>query len=212
MGCLGLSRTKSKALASSSKIRKVVMIGLDGAGKTTITYKMKLGETQQTTTTIGLNVETIKHRNTEFLVFDIGGSARSLWVHYLQDVDVLIWVIDSSEKERLPIIREEIAKVAQMMKNQDFLLAIFLNKQDLPSKLPTHEILQKIGVDEIDVSHMLIQTCSAVSGDGLKDGLEKIVDCLLQKEKMKNNPMLSLKQVECKETCLDGEKMISGLA
>ena len=60
------------------------MVGLDGAGKTTILYQLKLGETLNTIPTIGFNVETVEYKNIHFTVWDIGGqdAIRSLWRHY----------------------------------------------------------------------------------------------------------------------------------
>ena len=110
-------------------------------------------------------------------------------------MDILIWVIDSADKYRLAIIREEMVKITQLMKGQPYLFALFLNKQDLDHKMPNHEILQKIGLDELDVSDLFIQKCSAVTGDGLSEGLDKIVDYLSQQKKMKANPILTNKQI-----------------
>ena len=51
------------------------MVGLDGAGKTTILYKLKLGEVTNTIPTVGFNVETVKYKNVSFNVWDVGGQA-----------------------------------------------------------------------------------------------------------------------------------------
>ena len=64
----------------------VLMIGLDAAGKTTILYKLKLGEVVTTIPTIGFNVETLEYKNLKFTVFDVGGQdkIRPLWKHYYE--------------------------------------------------------------------------------------------------------------------------------
>jgi GTPase SAR1 family protein len=49
------------------------MLGLDQAGKTTILYKLKLGEVISSVPTIGFNVETLEYKNIKFMVWDIGG-------------------------------------------------------------------------------------------------------------------------------------------
>ena len=78
---------------------KIVMIGLDNAGKTTILYKMKLNEVVHSVPTIGFNVENIKYKNLEFSVWDIGGQTRlvNLWHHYYENTDAVIYVLDSSD-------------------------------------------------------------------------------------------------------------------
>ena len=65
----------------------VLMVGLDAAGKTTILYKLKLGENVVTIPTIGFNVETVQHKNVGFTVWDVGGQdkIRPLWRHYFQN-------------------------------------------------------------------------------------------------------------------------------
>ena len=52
---------------------RILMNGLDAAGKTTILYKLKLGEVVTTIPTIGFNVESLQYRNVNFTVWDVGG-------------------------------------------------------------------------------------------------------------------------------------------
>jgi ADP-ribosylation factor protein 1 len=75
------------------------MLGLDGAGKTTILFKLKLGEVVSSIPTIGFNVETVEYKNCKFIVWDVGGqdSIRAMWQHYYQNADALIYVVDSSD-------------------------------------------------------------------------------------------------------------------
>lgn len=67
-----------------------VSVGLDAAGKTTILYKLKLGEVVTTIPTIGFNVETVEYKNISFTVWDVGGQdkIRPLWRHYFQNTQV----------------------------------------------------------------------------------------------------------------------------
>eukprot|EP00662_Eupelagonemidae_sp_cell21_P008090 gene8090-5118_t len=55
---------------------RMLMVGLDAAGKTTILYKLKLGEVVPTVPTIGFNVETVQYKNVRFTMWDIGGQDR----------------------------------------------------------------------------------------------------------------------------------------
>ena len=63
---------------------RILMIGLDNAGKTTVLYKLKLGEVVTTIPTIGFNVETVEYKNVSFTVWDVGGQTkiRPLWQYY----------------------------------------------------------------------------------------------------------------------------------
>jgi len=69
------------------KEMRILMVGLDAAGKTTILYKLKLGEVVTTIPTIGFNVETVEYKNISFTVWDVGGQdkIRPLWRHYYQN-------------------------------------------------------------------------------------------------------------------------------
>lgn len=62
----------------------ILMLGLDGAGKTTILFKLKIGEVVSSIPTIGFNVETVEYKNIKFTVWDVGGqdSIRAMWKHY----------------------------------------------------------------------------------------------------------------------------------
>ena len=72
-----------KSMVGNKEVR-ILMLGLDAAGKTTILYKLKLNEVVNTIPTIGFNVETFEYKNIEFNCWDIGGQfkLRNLWSHY----------------------------------------------------------------------------------------------------------------------------------
>ena len=89
--------------AGGKKEVRLLMLGLDAAGKTTILYKMKLNEVVNTIPTVGFNVETFQYKNIEFNAWDVGGQMklRSMWSYYFDNVDALVYVIDSSDIDRL---------------------------------------------------------------------------------------------------------------
>merc|ERR1712224_645806 len=76
---------------------RILMVGLDAAGKTTILCKLKLGEVVTTIPTICFNVETVEYKNISFTVWDVGGQdeIRPLWRHYYQNTQGLIFGVDS---------------------------------------------------------------------------------------------------------------------
>ncbi|VDM15217.1 unnamed protein product [Wuchereria bancrofti] len=92
---------------------RILMVGLDAAGKTTILYKLKLGEIVTTIPTIGFNVETVEYKNISFTVWDVGGQdkIRPLWRHYFQNTQGLIFVVDSNDRERIEESRAELHKM-----------------------------------------------------------------------------------------------------
>ena len=89
---------------------KGLMLGLDSAGKTTILYSLKLNEIVNTIPTIGFNVEQVKYKNLDLTLWDIGGQEkiRKLWRHYYNNIDILIYVVDSNDMGRIDESREEL--------------------------------------------------------------------------------------------------------
>lgn len=150
------------------------MVGLDAAGKTTILYKLKLGEVVTTIPTIGFNVETVEYKNICFTVWDVGGQdkIRPLWRHYYQNTQGLIFVIDSNDRERMHESREELQRMLNEDELRDVVLLIFANKQDLPNAMTAAEITDKLGLPVVRNRNWFIQSTCATSGDGLYEGLD----------------------------------------
>uniref|UniRef100_H3AW01 ADP ribosylation factor 5 n=1 Tax=Latimeria chalumnae TaxID=7897 RepID=H3AW01_LATCH len=122
------------------------LMGLDAAGKTTILYKLKLGEIVTTIPTIGFNVETVEYKNISFTVWDVGGQdkIRPLWRHYFQNTQVLIFVVDSNDRERIQEAAEELKKMLLEDELQGAVLLVLANKQDLPHAMSTSELTDKL--------------------------------------------------------------------
>lgn len=150
------------------------MVGLDAAGKTTILFKLKLGEVVTTIPTIGFNVETVEYKNISFTVWDVGGQdkIRPLWRHYFQNTQGIIFVVDSNDHDRIGEAREELQRMLNEEELRDSLLLVFANKQDLPNAMSASEITEKLGLHSLRQRPWYIQAASATSGDGLYEGLE----------------------------------------
>merc|ERR1711930_1929 len=110
---MGLAFTKIWQRLLGKQEMRILMVGLDAAGKTTILYKLKLGEVVTTIPTIGFNVETVEYRNISFTVWDVGGQdkIRKLWRYYYQNTQGVIFVVDSSDRHRIEDAREELMKM-----------------------------------------------------------------------------------------------------
>merc|ERR1712205_258231 len=127
---------------------RILMVGLDAAGKTTILYKLKLGEVVTTLPTIGFNVETVEYKNISFTVWDVGGQdkIRKLWRYYYENTQGLIFVIDSNDRDRIEDAREELTKILSEDEMRDVAVLVLANKQDLPNSMPASEITEKLGL------------------------------------------------------------------
>ncbi|WFD18978.1 hypothetical protein MCAP1_001191 [Malassezia caprae] len=171
---MGLSVSRLLSGLFGKKEMRILMVGLDAAGKTTILYKLKLGEIVTTIPTIGFNVETVEYKNISFTVWDVGGQdkIRPLWRHYFQNTQGIIFVVDSNDRERIPEAREELQRMLNEDELRDALLLVFANKQDLPNAMNAAEITDKLGLHSLRQRQWFIQATCATSGDGLYEGLE----------------------------------------
>uniref|UniRef100_A0A8C8I246 ARF GTPase 3 n=1 Tax=Oncorhynchus tshawytscha TaxID=74940 RepID=A0A8C8I246_ONCTS len=172
-----------KSLLGKKEMR-ILMVGLDAAGKTTILYKLKLGEIVTTIPTIGFNVETVEYKNISFTVWDVGGQdkIRPLWRHYFQNTQGLIFVVDSNDRERVNEAREELMRMLAEDELRDAVLLIFANKQDLPNAMNAAEITDKLGLHSLRHRNWYIQATCATSGDGLYEGLDWLANQLKNKK------------------------------
>ena len=153
---------------------RILTVGLDATGKTTILYKLKLGEIVTTIPTIGFNVETVEYKNISFTVWDVGGQdkIRPLWRHYYQNTQGLIFVVDSNDKERIAEAKDELNRMLSEDELRDAVLLVFANKQDLPNAMNAAEVTEKIGLHSLRNKNWFIQSTCATSGDGLYEGLD----------------------------------------
>jgi len=167
----------SSLLSSLSSIshKRIIMLGLDAAGKTTILYKLNLGETVYTVPTVGFNVETIKYKNISFDCWDIGGQnkIRVLWKHYYHGTHAIIFVVDANDPSRIDEAKEELYRVLSDDILSDAALLVFANKIDLPHGLSVSEVADKLELQtKMTRRQWHIQGSIGVSGQGLYDGLD----------------------------------------
>merc|ERR1711907_854877 len=170
----GLLSKIQDIMGSFNKEKRILMLGLDAAGKTTVLYKLQLGETVCTIPTIGFNVETVEYKNISFTVWDVGGQEkiRPLWRHYFQNTQGLIFVVDSNDRDRVGEAREELLRMLNEDELRDAVLLVFANKQDLPNAMNPAEITEKLGLQSLARRTWYIQSTCATSGEGLYEGLD----------------------------------------
>lgn len=154
---------------------RVLMLGLDSAGKTTVLYKLKLDQPVSAIPTVGFNVETVTFKNVKFGIWDVGGQdkIRPLWRHYFTGTQGLIFVIDSSDRERIEEARQELYKIAMDRVMSDVPILILANKQDMPNAMKPQEIQQRLELTSgpLKQRNWIVQPSTAVTGDGVYEGL-----------------------------------------
>jgi len=164
----------------SRRDMRILMVGLDAAGKTTVLYKLKLGEIVTTIPTIGFNVETVQYKNINFTVWDVGGQdkIRPLWRHYYNNTEGIIYVVDSNDGKRVDEAALELQKILREDELRDAVLLVLCNKQDLPNAMSVAQVTDKLNLHSLRSRQWYIQATCATSGDGLYEGLDWLSQAL----------------------------------
>jgi len=171
---MGLQLSRIWELFYSKKECNILMVGLDAAGKTTILYKLKLGEVVNTCPTIGFNVETVEYGNVTFTVWDVGGQdkIRSLWNYYYNNTQGLIFVIDSNDEARIDNAQDQLHRMLGDFRLKDVVLLVLANKMDLPHAMSPSTIVDRMELHKLFPRKWFLQACCAITGDGLYEGLD----------------------------------------
>mmetsp|Transcript_9289 Transcript_9289/g.27909 ORF Transcript_9289/g.27909 Transcript_9289/m.27909 type:complete len:192 (+) Transcript_9289:290-865(+) len=153
---------------------RVVMLGLDAAGKTTILYKLHIGEVLSTVPTIGFNVEKVQYKNVLFTVWDVGGQEklRPLWRHYFNNTDGLIFVVDCQDRDRIARAASEFKSIIDDPLMRHSAILVFANKQDLAGALTTAELCDALALQDLKNRKWHVQGSIATKGEGLYEGLD----------------------------------------
>jgi ADP-ribosylation factor protein 1 len=159
---------------------RAVMLGLDAAGKTTILYKLHIGEVLTTVPTIGFNVEKVQYKNVVFTVWDVGGQEklRPLWRHYFNNTDALIFVVDSQDRDRVQKAAQEFLTIIKDPLMLNSAILIYANKQDMKGCLTPAEICQAMGLYDLKDRRWHVQSAVATRGEGLYEGLDWLANTL----------------------------------
>jgi ADP-ribosylation factor-like protein 3 len=166
-----------KKLKKSEKEARILVLGLDNAGKTTILKKLSEEDINHITPTQGFNIKSLMHEGFKLNVWDIGGqkSIRPYWSNYFDACDSLVFVIDSADRRRLEECGQELNELLAEDKLAGVPLLIYANKQDLVQALAPDEISEQMQLCNIRDRTWNIQACSAQTGEGLQDGMEWLV-------------------------------------
>merc|ERR1712032_804773 len=170
MGLLNLLRTLKK----SDKEARILVLGLDNAGKTTILKAMSEEDTTTIMPTQGFNIKTLTQEGFKLNVWDIGGQReiRPYWKNYYDNTDGLIYVVDSADDVRLAECASELTSLLQEEQLAKVPMLVFANKQDLEFAMEADGVMETLKLADIKDRTWNIQACSAHSKDGLSDGMQ----------------------------------------
>ncbi|XP_063676897.1 ADP-ribosylation factor-like protein 3 [Bolinopsis microptera] len=178
MGLLSLLRRFQK---ETDREVRILLLGLDNAGKTTILKALADEDITHIMPTQGFNIKSVATTGFKLNVWDIGGQKkiRPYWKNYFENTDVLIYVIDSSDKKRFDETGEELLELLEEEKLSKVPVLIYANKQDLFKSAKPSEIANDLQLSSaIRDRQWQIQACSALTKEGIKDGMEWVYNSL----------------------------------
>ncbi|CAL8070228.1 unnamed protein product [Calicophoron daubneyi] len=183
---MGLYEFFSRMFRVRKKEVKVLVVGLDNSGKTTILNMLKPKECQNTNIvpTVGFSVEKIIAKPLEFTCFDMSGHNRyrSLWEHYYQDCDAIIFVVDSSDHLRLVVAQDEFEQLIEnpAIKKRWVPLLIYANKMDIPGSLLASDVAQSLDLEKIRDKPWNIVATNGLTGEGVREGVTWLCEKLVR--------------------------------
>jgi ADP-ribosylation factor-like protein 6 len=180
---MGLFSMIARAFGFGREDARVLVIGLDNSGKTTLIHHIKAsnkgapeGEALEVTPTVGFQQEEFKVKNINFTVYDMSGQGRyrTLWEHYYTDCQAIIFVLDSTDRLRLCVAKEELQLLLghAAIKTKRCPVLFFANKMDMPGALTPEECMVELELDKIRDKPWHISSSNAVSGLGVPQGIE----------------------------------------
>ncbi|GMI36890.1 hypothetical protein TrRE_jg11112 [Triparma retinervis] len=183
---MGFFKKIQKAFGMLRQEVRILVIGLDNSGKTTLINHIKpsSSSTFEVTPTVGYNVEEFSKNNLNFTVFDMSGEGRyrNLWEHYYESVQAIIYVIDSTDSLRLCVSSDELSTLLShpSLSSRSLPLLFFSNKMDVPGALSPVEVMKGMELEEIKDRPWHITASNAITGAGVEEGVawlsEKIIE------------------------------------
>jgi small GTP-binding protein len=157
----------------------ILILGLDNAGKTAVLYALHLGESiEYTVPTIGFNIEEVTAGNLSIKMWDLGGQERlrALWPHYFGQSDGVIFVVDSSDIDRIDVAKTELHTLMSHKELTGKPFLILANKQDLPRALDKQNMIEALGLSAVTWLKWQVVECSATKNNRAKLGLEWLAE------------------------------------
>ena len=180
---------KLSQIFGRKKEASILCLGLDNSGKTTIINRLKPEKSQTTdiVPTVGFTIEKLILPGLIFTVFDMSGQGRyrNLWEHYYRDAQAIIFVIDSSDKLRIVVAKEELDELLNHgdIKTKPIPVLFFANKMDMRDSLSPVQVSNLLKLDGLREKPWHICASNAITGEGLHEGVEWLTEQVQLKQK-----------------------------
>lgn len=164
---------------------RVLILGLNFAGKTTILYRLSLDQAvTQVAPTVAFNLETVEVGNLKLSIWDLGGQdqLRPFWRLYYKGTSGIVFVIDSADRKRIDLCAEQLNGLLHEEELKGVPIIIMANKQDLPDAMKAEEISQKLALSSIKDRAWTIIPTSALKGEGIKESFEWLSETMAGKK------------------------------
>lgn len=165
---------------TNKKQTKCLVIGIDNSGKSTLINQLKpqYERSNELYATVGFQVEKFKHNKTNFIMFDMSGQSkyRNLWLHYINEISSIIFVIDSCDTMRVCIVRDELDILLQqpyIQKNIHIPILFYANKCDLSKSLTPSQLSDVLQLNKLCHNRQwTIVASNALNGTGVEEGIQ----------------------------------------
>ena len=181
---MGFFNKLAQWLGMKKKNANVIVIGLDNSGKSTIVNKLKPEESKRhdIVPTIGFNVEKFVTKALSFTAFDMSGQGRyrNLWEHYYRECHGIIFVLDSGDKLRMSVAKDELNMLLSHVDivNKRIPILFFANKMDLRDALSSVKCSSMLELERIRDKPWHICASNAHTGEGLEEGVNWLTEQL----------------------------------
>jgi ADP-ribosylation factor-like protein 6 len=180
---MGIFKRLFSSFFGNNMKMKILVVGLDNSGKTTLINYLKPKKANlETVPTIGLSTEEFSKNGVQFTAFDMSGQNRyrNLWEHYYKDAEAIIFVVDSTDRLRFVVARNELEQLlsAPEIARRKVPMLFFANKMDMPAAATPAECMQALQLQDISDRGWTIAPSNALSGDGVEDGLQWLIQSI----------------------------------
>lgn len=160
------------------RLYKIIVVGLNNAGKTTIVYSLQLNKFVETNPTIGGTPEELTYKNIKFIAWDLGGQEqlRESWSLYYPSTDAVVFVVDSSARERFGVAKKELHSILAADELAQACILVFANKQDVRGAASPEELTMALELGSVTTRSWTLQPCSALKSEGVQEGMAWIVE------------------------------------
>lgn len=167
-----------RSFRKSDRELRVLTLGLDNSGKSTILKRLTDEDITSVTPTQGFNIRSVQKDGFKLNVWDVGGqkAIREYWSRYFTETDALIFVIDCADEARVGESGIELNHLLEDPMLAAVPVLILANKQDISTALTAGDITEAMTLNGIRDRHWHITECSAKTGHGLDGGIHWLVN------------------------------------